>query len=921
VTDADLTNEPATGTSKLLTPPHFMLRVAPLSWEKLEGLRFGRTVDWADAVLELEGRLQQWSVPLSDAIEPLVSGETDDDHRRALINLRRDIFNVRTPRNLDRVKETIGRLSPDLAAELEEWLKTSVAYRQLRRDGSEIFKEEVVDRRRALQRLAALPVLRAGVMLASPSLDEALPTYLKADPEHLSKRNRRIERSVSEYVYRTICKTSPFSTLTPVSLGTFTTDSQIDGMLSVDPDALGPDRLVSHTRLNMAILARVGEAIVADDDLLDDLPIAISSGWTTDRKRVRYMRRQRRMGDASAAMTLDTFDENVFFLAHSDIVDDLFSLLPAASTRRFSEIRQLLHEKSPDDRAMENVRRYLRHLVRLNLLTVPMLVVNIHAPDPVEDFATRVAELGRPWAAGVADDLRRLNRLVASVRHCSVDERRVILRDLHSEVKKTLSRLGVEEPESPRTVVYEDATLPNESVRASIDTWKAGAAGDLRQLARILPLFDMMSSHRLMVRGFFHARFGRSGRCDDLVKFTHEFHLDVYDQYLNFAASHKTFRDNEYQDQENWFKMPEVTALDEARRTLISEMRRRYAAHGDDAKELVLDDDFIQAVAEKMPVLNEELDPRAYFLQVGDVDGERRAILNRTYTGLSLLFSRFQHCFPGDDGADLSSALRKHLLEVTPEGAVLAEVTGGYDTSNLNMHAAVTEYEIVCPGEVSFRDADDQIPVEDLYLEGDEATGTVKLRSRRLGKEVIPVYLGFLMPMALPEMQRLLLTFSRTRVAILDLWSGTDQPLGDDEIGGHPRVRLGDLVLVRRVWKTDPSNLPEGMVGAEGAERLLGWNRWAKRHGLPRHVFVTPDAVDVDDEDDTGGAVRFGKPQFVDFEDDFSLNLLDHLARSANRRLVFTEMLPNSDGLVAQGESGEQYVSEITIELNEAGTK
>ncbi|GAA4897596.1 lantibiotic biosynthesis dehydratase-like protein [Stackebrandtia albiflava] len=918
MTNTDLPDLPATTRETALSaPPHFMLRVSPLPWERLSGLHFSRTVAWADAVLGLEDRLREYAVPLSDAIEPFVGGETDDAHRRALINLRRDVFNLRTPRDPDQTRATIGRLPAELAATLLEWLEISVAHRRRRREGADVFGEELIERRRALQRLASLPVLRKGIMLASPSLDEMLPRYMTADPSSLSKRARRIERSVSEYVYRTVAKTSPFSTLTAVALGGFSDDA--DGLLSIDADALGENRLVSHTRLNLAILARVGEAIIADDDLLDDLPIAISSGWTTDRKRVRYMRRQRRVGDASAAMTLDTFDENVFFLAHSDIVDDLFRLLPAGATRKFSEVRRLLHEKSPHDRAVDDVRRYLRHLVRLNLVTVPMLVVNIHASDPIRDFGDRVARLDRPWAKTLTEDLHRLNDLVAGFIGCGVDERRLILRDLHSEVKEMLSRLGVESPESPRTVLYEDTTLPAGAVAANTGSWRDGAAADLRQVARILPLFDAMSSHRLMARGFFHARFGRGGRCDDLVKFTHEFHLDVYDQYLRYSFNHKSFIDNEYQDQENWFKMPEVTALDDARRTLISEMRRRYAAHGDDAHELVLDQDFIDTVAAKLPPMDDDLDPRAYFVQVGDVDGDRRVVVNRTYTGLSLLFSRFQHCFPASDGVDLAGALRDHLREITPEGAVLAEVTGGYDTSNLNLHAEVTPYEIVCPGEISFRDPQDQIPVEDLYVVGDEETGRLTLRSKRLGKEVIPVYLGFLMPMALPEMQRLLLTFSRTRIASLDLWSGTDQPLGDAEIGGHPRVRFGDLILVRRVWKTDPSNLPEGMVGAEGAERVLGWHRWARTHKLPRYVFVTPDAVDPDEDDEADGAVRFGKPQFVDFEDYFSLGLLDNLAESANRRLVFTEMLPDSEGLVAKGPNGERYVTELTIEINEAG--
>ena len=73
----------------------------------------------------------------------------------------------------------------------------------------------------------------------------------------------------------------------------------------------------------------------------------------------------------------------------------------------------------------------------------------------------------------------------------------------------------------------------------------------------------------------------------------------------------------------------------------------------------------------------------------------------------------------------------------------------------------------------------------------------MRLRSSRLGVEVIPVYLGFLVPLALPEMQRLLMNFSYTSMARIDLWSGVDQPLRDKPVGGHPRVRYRDLVLTR----------------------------------------------------------------------------------------------------------------------------
>lgn len=896
-----------------VSPPYFMFRAAPLPWSRIDGLRFTETAAWADSVLDAEARLQWYAATLPDRVQQRIGGESDDELRHSLINLRRDVFNARVPRNVEAAAGVIEHLPGQLREDLIAWLDAVTDMRELRRRGPEVFRAELPHRRMALQRLLALPVLRAGILLASPSLDEAIPRYLAADPYNLSKRTRRVERSASDYVYRTICKTSPFSTFTDVALGEFADDAT--GLLEVSPSRLGGQAATSHPRLNMAVLSRIGEAILQNDDLLVDLPVSISSGWTSDRRRIRYMRRQRRVGDADAAMTLDTFDENVFFLAHSDIVDDLFAVL-GTRTMTLGELQGVLHAQVPQDRPLDEVWRYLRHLLRLNLLTAPVLTMDIHASDPVMHFADRIAALGTGWAHQLADDLSRLSRLVATYADAGVDERRLIIRDLHSQRDELMRRLGASDPERLRTIVYEDAALPRGGVRASRADWQRQLLDDLRKLSRILPLFDSLTPHRLMVRGFFDARHGARGVCDDIVKFTHDFHLDVYDQYLRYSANRRAFVDNEYQSQENWFKMPEVTALDEARRTLIRAMRTRYSQHVD-GDEFVIDDAFIEEVAADIPDLGDHLDPRAYFAQVGEIDGSQRCVLNRTYTGLSLLFSRFHHCFAGDVGPSLTTVLREHLDAITPPGAVFAEITGGYDTSNLNLHDIVTPYEIVCPGETSFRDPGEQLPVEDLLIVKDAQSGRLMLRSRRLDCEVIPVYLGFLMPMSLPEMQRLLLSFSNSRIASLDLWTGTDEPLGEAEIGGHPRVRLGSLVLVRRVWKTNPAILPEGLLGSDGAERMLGWRRWARRHGIPRHAFVTPDAQGEDDSDGDDSAMRFGKPQYIDFDDHFCLDNLDQLAQRANRRLVFTEMLPTPEGLPARDASGDGHVSEITFEINE----
>ncbi|PJT49535.1 lantibiotic dehydratase, partial [Streptomyces albidoflavus] len=96
--------------------------------------------------------------------------------------------------------------------------------------------------------------LRRGLLLASPTLDAGLDAYVRrtaADPAATpDKKHRKIERSLLSYLYRTACKTSPFSTFTGVGLGTFT-----DGEPHAGPGAFPlavADAWPTAARLNTA---------------------------------------------------------------------------------------------------------------------------------------------------------------------------------------------------------------------------------------------------------------------------------------------------------------------------------------------------------------------------------------------------------------------------------------------------------------------------------------------------------------------------------------------------------------------------------------------------------------------------------------------------------------------------------------------
>ncbi|HEX6969068.1 MAG TPA: lantibiotic dehydratase [Micromonosporaceae bacterium] len=915
---------PASAEVSWRLPEVFMLRTAGLPIETADALVCVDTARWAQTILDLEQRLRVSGQTLADDLEAVVARNREDEQwRRRLIQLRRDVYNVRPPRLEDPEAWPVERLGADTHERLRDWLATMSTYRAELARGPRLLEAELAAQRALLRRLADDPDLRAGIMLASPSLDQYLSKYLTGSGK-LSKRGRRVERSLLEYTFRTACKTSPFSRLTTVNVGTF--QPGVGELLRAEPVATDAGTAKrGAARLNLAVLGRLSAIILASEDLRGDLPVTVTTGWRVEHGRIRYLRRRRTsMDDADAAVTLESIHESLFVLPSGKLLNEILEEL---SGGRAVRVADLVARFTDERRSRDEVVQYLHHLLRVGLLVVPNLRLDIHHDDPVRGFETALRELGTGWAARLADRVATANRLAADFPDQDVDGRRKILAGIRAEMAAAHEELGRADVPVPRTLLYEDTKMVTRSaVTADRDRWEREVLPGLRAVARLMPVFDVNLPRRLATKGFFKARYGVGGRCEDLLTFAHEFQQDFFEHYSSRMMRRRAFdENNRYVRQENWFRLDEITALDDAREEVARRISAAYGALPAGAEELVLDDAFMTDIAGMVPKNLGILDPRSFFLQLADDGADQRVVINRVYSGMTLLFSRFAYLF---DDEDLTAALRAELARLQPPGTVLAELKGGYDATNLNLHPAVTPYELVCPGELSFRPSAEQIHMDDLVVEHDPAEDRVLLRSRRLGKEVIPVYLGFLLPMALPEVQQVLLNFAYVGMAQQDLWAGTEVPLPGRGIAGYPRIRYGKVVLQRRMWKLHPDYLPAPRTPDQSeADWFLSWARWRRENGLPRRVFATPEgsrltaatAVDAGD----GGEGRDGgeggrpdhKPLYVDFDSLFSVQLLDAMARRAGSRMVLTEMLPDRDEQVLRKE-GETYVTELTVELN-----
>ncbi|MFY1632145.1 lantibiotic dehydratase [Solwaraspora sp. WMMB335] len=916
------------GTVAATTPPDpvlsplFMLRVAGLPTAAVHRLRCPAASDWADTVVRRQEQLRVRAAELSDLLHGLVKANEDGRARRRLLALRRQVFANVLPDDPAGAVDLVHGFDGHTAAQLSDWLSDQRELIALTGQGAALLADEVAAGRDELWRLADDPRLRLGLLIASPVLDRQLPRHPPGDAVP-DKRIRRMERTLLSYVYRTAGKTSPFSTFTGVGLGWFSrvtaapiqvvAEPSDDGRPGCPPAGSASTRIDlprtwrSRVQLNVVVLSRLIELILSDPVRRADLPVQLTVGWRHDDDRIRYVRHWVTTGDEDATVSFDAVRDRLFFLRRSGVLDRLIDLFGRRSRLRCGDLtRWLVDEQRASPAECE---RYLSALLELGMLQVPDLRIDVHSADPLGELRDVLRDLGRGWANDLAGRLTGILVLTDRYPAAGLAERRRLLAELRDRLTRLAAELSPTPPPIPQALLYEDVRLDGEPARLDLDRWQRLIGPGLRAVEQILPAFDPTLAHKLLFKGFFVARFGAGGRCDDVLKLVEDFHEDLYRQYVSFTADRRPFDEHgAYLPEENWLGLPGITVLDRARRRLAEHMRDRLADHRPDA-DLHLDDGIVTELAGWLAPLRTPYLAQSHFVQLVAREPDPVVVLNQSYGGLSFPFSRFTHCFAAHDhphGDDLAGQLRRHARLVQPPGTVLAEVTGGAASTNLNLHGRLVDYEIVNPGETSCAPAHQQIPLDDLTVAHDPRADRLVLLSRRLGCEVIPLYFGYLIPVALPEVARTLLLLSPTSTGRLDVWAGVPAGAPVEGVSTRPRVRYGNVVLSRRSWHVTAADLPLPPARTPQHERFLGWRRWRLTHRLPRQVFVTVHQP-------AGPAARPAKPQYLDFDSMLSLLSVEGLITSTQARLVLREMLPAENELHVHSDDGA-HVAELAVQ-------
>lgn len=666
--------------------------------------------------------------------------------------------------------------------------------------GDPILLEEAVardraDQRRRLRALVARPEVREALFLASPDLDDALPTWLR-EPD--SKKGQRVERSLVRYVARMTARATPFGLFAASAVGRLGTETR----LVVESWDSGHRR----SRLDMDYLLALTDALGRDPSVRPILEYRVNSSLYRIGDRVRYVETR-----------IDGRERTCHLVA---VEDSPHLGRVQAGARTGATLDELAALVADDEVSLAEAREFVGELADAQVL-VPDLPLRLTSLDPVADL---IGVLGRHAPTrGVASSLGAVAAELAAIDAAGSGVEPAVYRRLAARLAGLPAR-----PELSR-LVQVDLVKPAPHARL-------GA----RVLAEVHRGLDLL--HRMMPpKGF---RLGEFREAFEERYGLREVPLvEALDEEAGIGYPAWTGEDSLTAPLLAGVRFPDAeagTARWGPREEHLLRLLSSALSAGSD--EIVLSDRDVDALSVRDRAPLPGALTAAVRLAAPSVEALDRGDFRLSFEAASgpsgaHYLGRFCHADP-----ELRRAVDEHLKaeEALDPEAVFAEIVHLPEgrMGNIVTRPPFRGFEIPFLGD-SGAEAGRQIPITDLTIrvQGEE----VVLRSSRLGRRVLPRLTtahnyfahGFGLYRFLCVLQQ-----ERTSGGVVWDWG----PLASAPF--LPRVVVGRIVLSAARWQIGRDELA-ALAGSGGARRFALVAAWRARRRIPRFAYLVESEAEL----------------------------------------------------------------------------
>lgn len=946
------------------------MRVAAGPIAELQQLEAPETFKRIKRKIELERQLASQKQLVCDMLfEHIKLASNQQLYQKNLLNLKRDIFNLRKfdhPKNLEIIAALPAELRNALAT-LESLVKTRDDWSQA---VDRLFNSELNQAHSVLKNLARNPSLQKGLVLSSQSLLQNVNEFI-ARTEMPSRRAFQTIESLMKYLSRTYAKTSPFSTFTHLSLGNLS-DNQ-NSFIEFASDIISASQ--SHVRLNNFLFQYLHGLLIKHPEIRKKIWLRLNPTLMKDGTDYRFLTNHNNVEAFQKIEAIPVIEVFVYLcmqrpegISYEDLVQTI--LLEEYIDAPVEEIEGFLDELinfgllefdlrvsgiDPDwDERLTGQLHFLQNPLAVELISS---LKNIR--KKAEEFAqTNDVKHRYELLKRTHEEFKNICKKIYI--SAGLDEKAFepVTPALSSKQEKEKTENGDNELQEknengeevfqrvistvfrfkPEQMYYEDSSLiPKFSVRMDVIADKIQS---LNVLLETLSLFEGRMDEFDIMTNYFAKKYGDEASVN-LITFYEDFYRDykkpeaerqdrLKNQHYRQFLKDQTITPKEEKTKE---EIKEEKIDDVSPAMIISEIDERnklrklwQEALGQRLLKTQGLSDEHKITVEDVREINRQFDwsrqdsrvSLGAFLQWFEDRGQYKAVVNGTFPGYGKMFSRFLHVFEPEN----TQMLREWNQRVIPENAIfLEDCDGSY--FNANLHPPLMPFEIRIPGGHNSLNIDLQIPVTDL---------AVRIENRQLilyhqpsGKKVFIFDLGFQGHGGRSPLFQLLEKFTAAKY-----WSvhpvnqsinlgvqGTPENKDQKNVQISPRIIFEDwLVLQRKSWSIDRSQLPVKKSDETEAAYFVRVNEWRIALNIPDEVFVfvasrggqemlKPEQARKLRRDDY-------KPQYIAFKNPFLIRLFNKCAEKVPNRLKIEEMLPSSDQLLSIGD--KKHVTESVIQ-------
>lgn len=872
--------------------PHVVLRVAAMPFSATLPLSSGAERRHLDRLEQTRSEAMRAAAEACDLLEAAIGiDDLDQEKRRPLLKAKRNLFNTRVSK-LDGAGDWLESEFPAIARAARSADALIADLREAEEGYASLYAEKAEEAGEALREACrAHPDFLKAVAFSAPAVTADLDAAKDNPKKYTGKRGRNLNQALFNYFTRATVKVSPLSFFTPILVGRWSDgNSQFPDL---DGRAISGETELSRRALDhvLATLAR-NLAFWGGDHKLVLNPTARLADGHVDFNEIHAK-------GGSSGRTWGVYQPQQR-LAINPRLAVLFQHFQQAGTKG-STLRELIAAlPAPPFPADPNqLASYVANALRVGLLLPAMPLFE------QEDLPAYLSDLLAKRLPATAELFDRLIEASAAYGATPYAERSAASGRIHALYAELCESLKIEVPDDRRSpLFYEDCQIGGDTPRISRD-YLGTAIEDMHGYADLFPLLDYNHIVQAVSAALFRKRYG-----DDAKIMA----IDCVEEIANEAqqiAQRMTPLPLDEQEAEISKISPTAASLIAGKRAFFTEILARMEA----GEDLVLDEAFIETMRRYIP---EEVRRRSTSYTVigqtddGGRDG-KRFVLNRLYSGHSMLMSRFLRYQPEEEASEVRGYLRG-----LSGGGKPVEIPGVFGF-NANIHPRFVDAELDIPGRRANYSDTEKVSVETMKVGYDPDLDRLAFYDGD-GDKLSVMYFGFLNMMVLPNLYQVLGRMNLQGL-ILDLWQDLlfAGLLGTTEITVLPRVTFGETVVSRRSWFVPEKEMPDPEL--EEAEYFRAMHALFSKLGPRNDYFVRLVAAredffgsGEDDEVAMADTTDF-KPAYLSLDMPMTLASLRRRLRRRNRGVLLQEVLPEI-GEGGQEWRGEAHACEYQFEIS-----